>query len=83
MTELFQFIVPGVRIIYSPWLGKERPKFEPFRFSGGVNESAKERNAKKRACYHLTQEGVVIVPEWMKPELDSALAGFDVRTVGK
>lgn len=74
MSHLAPFLVPGIRLIYSPWLGTVRPKFERERFSGGVNESARERNAKKRSCYHLTREGVVIVPEWMRPEIDAALA---------
>lgn len=69
-----------VRIIFSPWLGKERPTFEPERFSGGVNESARERNAKKRSVYHLTREGTVIVPEWMRPELEAAFS--KLRTGG-
>ena len=79
MSILSQFFVPGVRIIYSPWIGKERPKFEPERFSGGVNLSARERNNKKRACYHLTREGTLIVPEWMRPWLEGELAKLESK----
>jgi hypothetical protein len=67
----------GVRVIFSPWLGTARPTFERERFSGGVNESARERNAKKRSVYHLTREGTVIVPEWMRPEIEAAFADLE------
>jgi hypothetical protein len=63
-----------MKILYENYL--PRPKFEPWRFSGGVNNSALERNNAKRKCFYLKDGDTLIVPGWMRAEFEAALAQY-------
>lgn len=79
-TDLLRALTPplGVELRAIPCLGGP-PRFEPERFSGGVNISAQERNQKRRKeayrLYSLSDmPGVVFGAPWLIEEIRKAAA---------
>lgn len=70
----FPLTVGTLDVAFSPHLPK--PKLERERFSGGVNESARQRNEeRKRECssVFLIDERTLVVPKWLQPEFEKLL----------
>lgn len=69
-------ICTGYRVVFDPNL--EKPRLERETFSGGVNESARERNVVRRQetslAYVVHGERLIVVPKHLRAEFEKAMA---------